>query len=60
MLLQKDIDALSEWSDKWLLKFNGKKWHVLTLDKIDNICHTHRYTLDGKELKHVFENSRRG
>ena len=53
--LQKDIDALNNWSEKWLLKFNTDKCHVLTLGKIDNIMHTHRYTLYGDELEHVFE-----
>ena len=53
--LQKDIDALNAWSEKWLLKFNTDKCHVLTLGKIDKIMHTHRYTLYGDELDHVFE-----
>ena len=53
--LQKDIDALNRWSEEWLLKFNTDKCHVLTLGKIDNILHTHRYTLYGDELAHAFE-----
>ena len=53
--LQKDIDALNSWSEKWLLKFNTDKCHVLTLGKFDKILHTHRYTLYGDELEHVFE-----
>ena len=31
--LQEDIDALARWSDDWLLKFNIKKCHILTLGK---------------------------
>ena len=55
ILLQKDIDALERWSTTWLLKFNIDKCHVLTLGKIDNIMHTHRYELYKDELDHVFE-----
>ena len=53
--LQKDIDALNLWSEKWLLKFNIDKCHVLSLGKFDKIMHTHRYKLYGDELEHVFE-----
>ena len=53
--LQKDIDALNRWSDIWLLRFNTDKCHVLTIGKFENIAHTHRYTLYGDELDHVFE-----
>ena len=53
--LQNDIDALNRWSDKWLLKFNTDKCHVLTLGKFEKITHTHRYTQYGDELDHVFE-----
>ena len=53
--LQKDIDALNHWSDKWLLKFNTDKCHVLTLGKFEKIMYTHRYTLYGDELDHIFE-----
>ena len=55
LILQADIDALSDWSKKWLLKFNNDKCHVLTMGKLDNITHTHRYTLNESELEHVFE-----
>ena len=53
--LQNDIDALNIWSEKWLLKFNTDKCHVLTLGKFENISHTQRYSLYGNELEHVFE-----
>ena len=53
--LQSDLNKLQEWVDTWLLRFNIDKCHVLTLGKFENIMHTHRYTLGGKELEHVFE-----
>jgi radical SAM protein with 4Fe4S-binding SPASM domain len=31
--LQKDLDNLQEWSDKWLLKFHPNKCKVMT------VCH---------------------
>ena len=52
--LQNDIDALVTWTQKWLLEFNIKKCHVLTLGKLEDVQHTHRYTLAGSELEHVF------
>ena len=39
---------------KWLLDFNIDKCHVLTLEKFENIQHTHRYTIFHIELEHVF------
>ena len=39
----------------WLLLFNADKWPILTLGKIDNIVHNHRYELYDEELEHVFE-----
>ena len=53
--LQRDIQELEDWSYKWLLRFNTGKCHVLTLGKIENILHTHRYHLYNEELDHVFE-----
>ena len=38
--LQSDIDAMIEWSRKWLLQFHPDKCHVLTLVEIHNIMHT--------------------
>ena len=54
-MLQQDLDSLECWSQKWLLRFNTDKCHVLTLGKFENIMHTHRYKIYGKELQHVFE-----
>ena len=51
--LQQDIRRLEEWSQRWLLKFNGEKCHVLTMGKFENIMHTFRYQICGKEMEHV-------
>ena len=53
--LQKDVEELESWSDKWLLRFNIAKCHVLTVGKTEDIVHTHDYELYGKPLEHVFE-----
>ena len=53
--LQSDIDSLEQWSQKWLLRFHPDKCHVLTLGEFHNILHTQRYTINGQELEHVFE-----
>ena len=52
--LQHDIDALDEWTSKWLLKFNSDKCHVLTMGKTEDIKHTHNYKIGHEELDHVF------
>ena len=54
-ILQDDLDSLSNWSNNWLLEFNADKCHVLTIGKIENITHTHKYVINGEELEHVFE-----
>ena len=54
-ILQSDLKSLEEWSKTWLLQFNADKCHILTLGKIDNIVHNHRYELYDEELEHVFE-----
>ena len=53
--LQKDIDSLEHWSEKWLLKFDIDKCHMLSLGKFDKITHTHHYKLYGDEVEHIFE-----
>ena len=35
-ILQNDLDSLSVWSDKWLLKFHPEKCKVMHLGKADN------------------------
>ena len=54
-VIQNDLDLLEKWSDKWLLKFNPAKCHVLTMGKFENIQHTHRYKICDREMEHVFE-----
>lgn len=53
--LQDDLNRLLQWSRDWLLEFNLKKCHVLTLGRLDNITHTHNYTMDNHKLEHVFD-----
>ena len=53
--LQSDLAKLEEWSNTWMLNFHPDKCHVLTLGKIENIMHTHHYTINAQELEHVFE-----
>ena len=54
LYLQHDIDKLSEWSERWLLKFHPDKCHVLTLGKTENIPIAYQYEINGVELEHVF------
>ena len=51
--LQEDLESLRRWSEKWLLKFNKDKCHILTLGKFEDIRHTHRYIMSDTELEHV-------
>ena len=53
--LQSDINSLKQWSEKWLLTFPPRKWHVLTLEKFYDITHIEKYTLHRLELEHFFE-----
>ena len=54
-ILQSDIDKLEIWSKRWLLKFHPNKCHVLSLGKMENILHSHRYSICDMEMEHVFE-----
>ena len=56
--LQSDIEALEDWSNKWLLHFHPEKCHVLTLEKFENIMYTKRYKICDKEIEHVFQRKR--
>ena len=53
--LQLDIMKLEEWAKTWLLKFHPDKCHVLSLGKIENTKHTHRYRICEQEMEHVYE-----
>jgi len=52
--LQKDLDNMQEWSEKWLLMFHPQKCKVLSIGYHHNIMYAHRYTLCGEQLEHVF------
>ena len=54
LTLLSDIDKVNEWSEKWLLKFNTEKCHVLALGKFENIVYTPLQLYDD-ELEHVFK-----
>ena len=49
--LQRDLDALAEWSDKWLLKFHPKKCKVLEVGTRQS--RNYGYKLQGVLLEHV-------
>ena len=51
--LQDDLWKLQEWTDKWLLRFNAEKCHVLTMGKFEDIKHAHQYIICNNELEHV-------
>ena len=55
LALQSDLTILEEWSSKWLLKFNPKKCHALSLGKFENTMYTMRYEIYSAEMEHVFE-----
>ena len=55
LAFQSDIKLLEHWSDKWQLQFHPDKCHVLTLGKLENIRHAHRYVICNNEMEHVFE-----
>ena len=48
--LQKDLDVIQEWSDKWMMEFNADKCHVLEMGRSMHRPHA-RYNLGGVELK---------
>ena len=49
-LLQADLHKLSEWSRKWLLKFNVGKCHHLRVTTTRRLCRR-QYTLDGQVIQ---------
>ena len=54
-ILQRAIDTLESWSDKWLLKLHRNRCHVVSLGKVENILHYLRYSICELEMEHVFE-----
>ena len=51
-LLQKDLDSLQEWADKWKMSFNVDKCKIMHLG-YDN--GKHEYNLNGITLKETKE-----
>jgi len=52
---QDQVDWEQADQEQQLLLFHPEKCHVLTLGKFGNIKHAHPYSLDGRQLEHVFE-----
>jgi len=52
--LQTDINTISTWTDKWLLKLNAQKCKTMTVGKSHN-DQTHTYQLDSQNLCTVTE-----
>ena len=51
--LQKDLDNLQEWSDKWLLKFHPNKCKVMTVSNKSGNNREQKYHLNDSEGKEV-------
>ena len=51
--LQSDIEAMDDWTTRWILRFHPGKCHVLTLGKFENIKYAHTYKLGDTVLDHV-------
>ena len=53
-IMQKDLDTLHEWSERWLLKFHPGKCVTLGIN-LSNETSTHTYHLGNNELTNVEE-----
>ena len=52
--LQEDLSKMTEWSKKWLMRFNAKKCHVMRLKRSrQNIVSINNYNIDGSTLEEV-------
>ena len=51
-LLQRDLDRLSEWEDKWMMEFHPGKCEVISITRKRN-PQIHGYTIHGHQLRHV-------
>ena len=47
-VLQRDLNNIKEWADKWKMEFNVDKCKVMHLGRL-NQCH--EYTMGGEDLK---------
>ena len=43
-----EVNTMDEWTHLWLLRFHPEKYKLLTLEKMENIKHAHRYHLGKK------------
>ena len=46
--LFQEVNTMDEWTHLWLLRFHPEKYKLLTLEKMENIKHAHRYHLGKK------------
>ena len=53
--LQRDLESLETWAEKWGMKFNAKKCYKMTIHRSTNPL-TSTYILDNHLLEHVTEN----
>jgi hypothetical protein len=52
--LQEDFSKMTEWSKKWLMRFNAKKCYVMRLKRSrQNIVSINNYNIDGSTLEEV-------
>jgi hypothetical protein len=52
--LQEHLSKMTEWSKKWLMRFNAKKCHVMRLKRSrQNIVSINNYNIDGSTLEEV-------
>ena len=52
--LQEDLSKMTEWSKKWLMRFNAKKCYVMRLKRSrQNIVSINKYNIDGSTLEEV-------
>ena len=51
LILQSDIQKLSAWSKKWLLRFHPDKCVAMNLGKREYVVSGYEYTLDGRKIE---------
>jgi hypothetical protein len=52
-LLQRDLDNLSNWTEKWLLKLNVNKCKYMSYERSHSDTSLNQYTIGGVNLEHV-------
>jgi hypothetical protein len=53
VLLQRDLDNLSNWTEKWLLKLNVNKCKYMSYERSHSDTSVNQYTIAGVNLEHV-------